>query len=370
MEINEYQKKYNKFLLDFSIKSGIDIGEYTSLVIEDIDNRQWISYNSHTGKYATTPFGHLAVQTIFDYLSYVENDVHHDKTMKIYKETYKELYKEAYTENDYVCDEKELIECAKYLKPYILKLQNIILDLNTYRKDARKAEMKAALLDTWKVYRNAIYTSLWRNIIELLTDNEENYQKESYSNFSEEDIQKLIESNRAEGIELEDSAYNVLIKKFFCFCDYITFYDKNNVPITGRGYISRTPSDVFATDLYHLLVSGLAEIPRRCSRCGHVFYPDDKAKNSKYCDECKKVSPSIRNEKRRQSVRYHHKKVYDKITQSKKYDDDFRNAFMNESNYYWDIIQGKTVTPNPLYRERIKTEAQYKKWLEKKLISL
>jgi len=291
---------------------------------------------------------------IFEYLSRIERDVHHNKLI--------EWYDELGFEYDTETGGKD----AEFLKPHILKLQDVILNLDRYRKVPDKAGMKAALLSTWKMYRNAKYVSLWKDIIDLSEDTEENYKKES-GIYTQENIREIVESNHAEAIELNNSVYNVHIKNFFCFCDYVTFYGTDNFPLIGRGYIARTPGDMFASDLYHVLVSGLAGIPHRCPRCGHIFYPNNK---SKYCDECKKDSSAIRNEKRRQSVRYFHKKVYDKITLSKKYDDNFRNDFMNESNYYWDIVQGKEVPDNPLYRERIKTESQYKKWLEKKLNSL
>lgn len=348
---------YDDILMDFSLHSGIDIDKNTFLAIEDTDNRQWICYYSYTGRYTIKPFGHITADMIYEYLSRLESDVHHDKLMEWYDKT------------GFEYDAETGGKDAEFLKPHILKLQDVILNLDRYRKVPAKAEMKAALLETWKIYRNAKYVSTWKDIIDLSESTEENYKKKSgvYTQEDIEDIKEMVKSNHAEAIELNNSMYNVHIKNFFRFCDYVTFYDNDNIPLIGRGYIARTPGDMFAADLYHVLVSGLAGIPRLCPRCGHIFYPNNK---SKYCDDCKKDSPSIRNEKRRQSVRYYHKKVYDKITQSKKYDDDFRNAFMNESNYYWDIVQGKEVVTNPLYHERIKTESQYQKWLEKKLNSL
>ncbi len=348
------RNKYDDMLTDFSLYSNIDIDKNTFLAIEDTDNKQWIFYYPYTGLYTIKPFGHIVADMIFEYLSRLENDVHHNKLLEWYDETGFE-YEQGIGGKD-----------AEFLKPYILKLQDVILNLDRYRKDSHKAEMKAALLETWKMYRNAKYVSTWKNIIDLSADTEEKHKNKS-GIFTQEDIKEIVKSNHAEAIELDVRVYNLHIENSFHFCDYVTFYDNNNIPHTGKGYISCTPGDVFASDLYHVLVSGLAGIPRRCPRCGHIFYPNNK---SKYCDECKKDSSAIRNEKRRQSVRYFHKKVYDKITLSNKYDSDFRNDFMNESNYYWDIVQGKDVTVNPLYREHIKTESQYKKWLEKKLNSL
>lgn len=347
---------YDDILMDFSLHSGIDIDKNTFLAIEDTDNRQWICYSSYTGTYTIKPFGHITADMIYECLSRHKSDVHHNKLM--------EWYDEIGFEYDEEIGEKD----AEFLKPYILWLQSLILGLGQYRKSPNQAEMKATLLQAWKLFRNAKYSQSLKDILSLSDDKEENHKEELEKNiFTKKDIEEMVKLNHSEAAELSNNLYNIHIKKFFHFCDYVTFYDDNNVPLIGRGYIARTPGDMFAADLYHVLVSGLAGTPRLCPRCGHIFYPNNK---SKYCNDCKKDSPSIRNEKRRQSVRYYHKKVYDKITQSKKYDDNFRNAFMNESNYYWDIVQGKEVIVNPLYKERIKTETQYKKWLEKKLISL
>ena len=265
------KNKYDDMILDFAEKSEISVDEKTTLVIEDTDNKQWVLYRTHEG-YTTIPFGYITANIIFEYLARLKDDVHHDKLMEWYDEVGFEYDKET--------GEKDV----QYLKPFLVKLQEVILNLGKYRQNEHKAEMKAALLDTWKMYRNAKYVSLWKNIIDLSEDNEENYKGDSW--LPEEEMQDLIKGNHKEAIELESTTYNLHIKESFCFCDYITFYDKNNVPLTGRGYIARTDADIFASDLYHVLVSGLAGIPRLCPRCGHIFYPSNK---SKYCDECKKI---------------------------------------------------------------------------------
>ena len=45
---------------------------------------------------------------------------------------------------------------------------------------------------------------------------------------------------------------------------------------------------------------------------------------------------------------------------------DVSNNFLNESNYYWDIVQGKKPEKVKGYSNRIKTEEQYISWLERK----
>jgi hypothetical protein len=85
---------------------------------------------------------------------------------------------------------------------------------------------------------------------------------------------------------------------------------------------------------------------------------------------CKEESNVIRNENRLKSVRYIHKKIYDKINNSKFHTNTEKELFLAESNYYWDIVRGKEVKPIPLFAANIKTEEDYKKWLEEKLKSI
>ena len=45
---------------------------------------------------------------------------------------------------------------------------------------------------------------------------------------------------------------------------------------------------------------------------------------------------------------------------------DVSNSFLTESNYYWDICRGKQPEKIEKYSAKIKNEADYMKWLEKK----
>ena len=86
--------------------------------------------------YTTIPFGYITANIIFEYLARLKDDVHHDKLMEWYDEVGFEYDKET--------GEKDV----QYLKPFLVKLQEVILNLGKYRQNEHKAEMKAALLDT------------------------------------------------------------------------------------------------------------------------------------------------------------------------------------------------------------------------------
>lgn len=349
-EQNEYDKIAFQFALN--LKNGFDEKENSLLVIEDINHKQWVIYDTSKGMYQEIPFGHIVIELLKEFDMRTEDHIHHRKWIGYMKECG-------------LPDDPLNERITKDIKPYILELKKDIAKIDGYRKSNHLEEMKMALLNDWKRYRMASYENVFRDIMDLTSDNEENYK--TYDFMLENEIKESIKSNHEEAVSLARDMYAIHNRYHFCYCDYITFDDKDLVPHTGKAYLALDYPDIFAADLYHVFVSGLSGIPRLCPRCESLFYATNK---SKYCDNCKEDSAVIRNEKRKKSVRYYHKKVYDKISQSKKYDNEFRNAFMNESNYYWDIVQGKEVLQNPSYREKIKTKEQYKLWLEMKLKTL
>lgn len=100
-----------------------------------------------------------------------------------------------------------------------------------------------------------------------------------------------------------------------------------------------------------------------CPECGCMFVTTHG--NQKHCPACNLI---IRQKKRKQNkARYLHKKITDYINNYRSGEDENASeAFRNESNYYWAICQGKTPEKIKEYSAKIKTEADYMKWLEKK----
>ena len=102
-----------------------------------------------------------------------------------------------------------------------------------------------------------------------------------------------------------------------------------------------------------------------CPICGNTFYKSNGV--SKYCEQCKKPENigKIRQEKRTKSVRYLHKRIYDTVHNSSKFDDETLKELMDESNYYWNNVTGKiqTIDKKNYYRN-INEENEYRKWLE------
>lgn len=99
-----------------------------------------------------------------------------------------------------------------------------------------------------------------------------------------------------------------------------------------------------------------------CKECGSVFVGSNA--NATYCEICKKNMGSIRYKNRRNNKeRFLHKTISDQL---RLIDETLSNNFLNESNYYWDIVQGKIQTVNTSYRDDITTKDDYMKWLKEK----
>lgn len=89
--------------------------------------------------------------------------------------------------------------------------------------------------------------------------------------------------------------------------------------------------------------------------------------NQKYCPNC---ILTIRNNKRHKNKeRYLHKVITDYINNRRNYTSE---QFREESNYYWDIVCGKTpkTERKENYLDYIQTKDDYMEWLERKYVEI
>lgn len=116
-------------------------------------------------------------------------------------------------------------------------------------------------------------------------------------------------------------------------------------------------------DLMHFLLHQTTHTFGFCPECDCMFVTTHG--NQKHCPACNLI---IRQKKRKENKeRYLHKKITDYINNY--LDEESENtseAFRNESNYYWAIVQGKKPEKIKGYSTKIKTKADYMEWLEKK----
>ncbi len=118
-----------------------------------------------------------------------------------------------------------------------------------------------------------------------------------------------------------------------------------------------------AEDLMRFMLHQTTHTFSFCPECGCMFVTTHG--NQKHCPACNLI---IRQKKRKQNkARYLHKKITDYINNYRSGEgENASEIFRNESNYYWDIVQGKNPEKVKEYSAKIKTEADYMKWLEKK----
>lgn len=183
----------------------------------------------------------------------------------------------------------------------------------------------------WRQYRYFEFNDIWNSAMDIWADWSEG--GEYIFNLLDEYVTKNIKFDyRAWNLEDDNSRIGLV-----CFC--------NNCNI------------LFALDLYQILINQSVQY-KICKRCENIFFGNNA--RSIYCRMCKMESNKIRNDNRKKNPeRYLHKQITDRLNYLC-YD---TGNFLNESNYYWDIVRGKSVEFNPKYRNDIKTKSAYMAWL-------
>lgn len=100
-----------------------------------------------------------------------------------------------------------------------------------------------------------------------------------------------------------------------------------------------------------------------CPICHNYYVKRDKRRN--FCSKCsndKKTKKKYNDQKRKSDPQYLHKKITDMLRNRQ----ENYLTFVEESHYYADLVSGKAVERNPQYNKNIKTEVDYRKWLEQK----
>lgn len=100
-----------------------------------------------------------------------------------------------------------------------------------------------------------------------------------------------------------------------------------------------------------------------CANC-EIMYIKQNSKQ-KYCPDCSRNYKAISDQKRKETPRGLHQKVSNYLRNSDKFTLDEQADFNNESNYYWDIIKGKTPENTHDYLD-ISCEQDYVQWLNNK----
>lgn len=127
--------------------------------------------------------------------------------------------------------------------------------------------------------------------------------------------------------------------------------------------------NIFILDFWEFLFNPIYKKAKIlfCPNCNSMFASNNN--KAKYCEVCRQpeIMEKIRyaNRKANKARKLHHDIATLSYSLNTK-ENDISNSFLNESNYYWDIVQGKNPEKIKEYSAKIKTEADYMKWLEKK----
>lgn len=135
--------------------------------------------------------------------------------------------------------------------------------------------------------------------------------------------------------------------------------------IDGKWYMAYDTGDsnrIMALDIIEM--RHINHDIRYCKNCDLLFI--QSGKNQRYCPACSANYKKIADDNRKRSPRYAHKKIQNYLKNSNKFTIDEIIAFNNESDYYWDTINGKQFDTVADYRSDIDTVADYIAWCEEK----
>lgn len=166
-------------------------------------------------------------------------------------------------------------------------------------------------------------------------------------------------------------------------CPYYIYTDVivsrgNRVDIKGLPYECYEVAGfeyLFILDLWELLFNPNVESRvKQCPNCHEFFYTTTN--QQKYCLDCKekKKYNRIKNDKQKEDeAKVLSKRISDILYRREKammtrdgneYPSQEYQDFLDENQYYKDVLKGRQVESNPDYQD-IKTEAEYLSWLKK-----
>lgn len=147
-----------------------------------------------------------------------------------------------------------------------------------------------------------------------------------------------------------------------------SFIKKYTIPVEKFEFAEEC--DFFILDFWEFLFNPIYQKSKIhvCPNCNSIFASNNN--KARYCEVCKQ--PEImgkiryRNRKENKARKLHQDILTIAYKLNKTKHNECSNAFLNESNYYWDVVRGKKPEKIKGYSAKIKTESDYMKWLEKK----
>lgn len=318
MAINYYEETY----LDEIISSHEKNIPLEYLAIEDLSHKQWIFYRKKDKATQVVPFGEI-VNGVLNYYHKTGDPIN-------------------------VCNQGDEPTYSKTMTDFIEYLRSFIREMPSLKRKYSSVEYKRYCVTAWKKFRDCNCRKVWEMFVSSCNN--------IYSPLSDESTEIL-------------TALHKCVEEQLCIYHDEILIVENNSPVLCRAFCISDQDDIFGWDLYHVLMEHTT-VPQVCPRCGSFHLP--KTNRFKYCHDCSADKAGTRKIYRENNPeRDLHKRINDKLHTLKEYKTNSAelNKFMNESNYYWDIVRGKEpATPaEPWYDLNITTKEQYQAWLEKKL---
>ncbi len=355
MEWNEMLQYFDKIIKDYNFHLIRENEEFlnkhpdrkedfklTTVVIDDEEHRRWLFYDGETKTTYMNHYGEVAYQIFDSLVKSVPDNPNHEKFMEKARK--------------HKIPESVLNECVKWAALYRDKILQIV---NEISKNDQKDTLHA--FDIWRQNRHIMYTKIWGREENLYSSSMEDMLEFCYD-WTQEKVEEAVASDHEEAEELNDDMERVFKKNLFIFHDTIVIPDEEYGYIWGKVYVARDYGDTFSFDLLRILQGRVEKKIHLCPRCSSLFYSNDSKK--RYCPDCRQEKNKIRQEKRMENpARKIHKNIIDSLRNTYG-GGTVLDEFITESNYYWECVQGKQVSPHPGYDDNIQTKEDYLKWLE------
>lgn len=313
-------------------------------ILEDTANKQWLIYDSANEQTKLLPFGEYVTFILNGFLVMQKDHIHYEKYCSA-------LEKAGMSMQDYDDTAKHVSEYADELQ----KLSDILSGYVQCTKNFSKNQLESYIYQIWIRYRYCFQDKIWGEYISERNRTTCDYRVSN----NPVRVNKAVDLAHRNADEINQMLHHIVSKYKFIYHDYMSVTWKGET-ISGRTYVTDSMDYIFSLDLLHILKSDV-DSPRKCPRCNQLFFSNNY--KARYCPDCKECSKKIRAENRKNNpCRYLHKQITDLLNNYR----DGSEAFREESNYYWAIIQGKEPKTIPInFDSSITTEKDYYDWLIK-----
>lgn len=285
-----------------------------------------------------------------------------DKKGRFYVWSFNEQYEENFKINPHATDKEleAIYNHVCWLWEYVKDDVKALFPLFNFLKS--NIISNDDIYDIYKYVKRMVLSNWHRQINSSCYDkNSEDYNSDNeYMRITDESIAEREVDNQE--IISPDFVMNTFVGGFR-YMGYENVKFTNDTESFCRIYDVSNLLHLVAEDMLRFMLHQTTHNFEFCPECGCMFVTTHG--NQKHCPACNLI---IRQKKRKQNkARYLHKKITDYINNYRSGEDENASEiFRNESNYYWDICQGKKPEKVKEYSTKIKTEADYMEWLEKK----